>query len=193
MQSLQPPSHHLGSTLPPGGLCVLVILIAVSFGGPAAAHVTLEQQQAPVGAPYKAVFLVPHGCRGSATVRLQVEIPEGVIAVKPMAKPEWRIDVTRGAYDRPYSYLHGAKFTEGVKTVTWTGRLPDALYDEFVLTTFLSGDLPGGHMLYFPAVQDCETGSHRWVAVPSAHPADSDRAEPAPGVMLISNQPSTLK
>jgi uncharacterized protein YcnI len=30
------------------------------------AHITLETQQAPVGASYKAVLRVPHGCDGSA-------------------------------------------------------------------------------------------------------------------------------
>ena len=32
------------------------------------AHITLENQQAAVGASYKAVLRVPHGCDGSATV-----------------------------------------------------------------------------------------------------------------------------
>ncbi len=34
---------------------------------PASAHVLLEGKQAAVGAGYKAVFVVPHGCKGSAT------------------------------------------------------------------------------------------------------------------------------
>ena len=54
-----------------------------------AAHVTLEKRQAPVGSYYKAVFAVPHGCAGSATVKLRVQIPEGVIGIKPMPKPGW--------------------------------------------------------------------------------------------------------
>ena len=48
-------------------------LIAV----PAAAHVTLENREAPVGAGYKAVLRVPHGCEGTATTALRVRIPEG--------------------------------------------------------------------------------------------------------------------
>jgi periplasmic copper chaperone A len=33
------------------------------------AHVTLATKEAPVGAEYKAIFRVPHGCKGSATVK----------------------------------------------------------------------------------------------------------------------------
>jgi len=146
------------------------------------AHVTLEQQQASVGAPYKIVLRVPHGCSESATVRLTVQIPEGVIAIKPMVKPGWQIATTRGSYSKAYSFFHGAKFTEGVKEVTWSeGKLPDAFYDEFVLSAFIAGELSPGQTLYFPVVQQCEQGEHRWVEIPAAmKPAN----EPAPGLML---------
>jgi uncharacterized protein YcnI len=169
----------------------LASTVAIAFAIPAAAHVTLEQPQAAVGAPYKAVFTVPHGCGGSATVRLRVQIPDGIIAVKPMAKPGWQIEITRGAYAKPYSLTHGAKLTEGTKEVTWTGNLPDNLFDQFVLSTFIATDLPAGRMLYFPVVQECEKGMHRWVGIPSGDHTNNDRDEPAPGVMLIDKQPSS--
>ena len=64
-----------------------------------AAHIRpFEARQAPVGAPYKAVISIPHGCDGSATTRVRVLIPEGVISVKPMPKPGWSIETKRGAY-----------------------------------------------------------------------------------------------
>jgi len=152
---------------------------------PAAAHVTLEQAEAPVGAPYKAVFRVPHGCDQSSTVRLTVRIPEGVIAVKPMVKPGWQIATMRGPYAKTYSFYHGATFSEGVTTVTWSGgNLPDAFYDEFVLSVFIAGDLSPGRMLYFPVVQTCERGEHQWVEVPPADKPDAHLGDPAPGVML---------
>lgn len=146
------------------------------------AHVTLEQLQASVGAPYKVVLRVPHGCSESATIRLTVQIPEGVIAIKPMVKSGWQIATTRGSYSKAYSFFHGAKFTEGVKEVTWSGgKLPDAFYDEFVLSTFIAGELEPGQTLYFPVVQQCEQGEHRWVEIPAAGKHSN---EPAPGVML---------
>jgi len=161
----------------------LAIALATALTPSAAtAHVTLEQQQATVGAPYKVVLRVPHGCGDSATIRLNVQIPEGVISIKPMVKAGWQIATTRGPYSRAYSFFHGAKFTEGVKEVTWSGgKLPDAFYDEFVLSAFIAGELEPGQTLYFPVVQQCEQGEHRWVEIPAAGKHSS---EPAPGVML---------
>src|SRR6266853_1448549 len=59
-------------------------------------HITLENQQAAVGASYKAVLRVPHGCEGSATVAVRVRIPEGFIEVKPMPKPGRKPGVVGG-------------------------------------------------------------------------------------------------
>src|SRR5437870_1155044 len=73
--------------------------------GAASAHVTLETASAPVGTPYKAVLRVPHGCDGTATIALRVRIPDGVIAVKPMPKPGWKIDTVTGKYPKAYSFF----------------------------------------------------------------------------------------
>lgn len=168
-----------------GGVACAAIALAVSQI-PAGAHVTLEPAQGIIGSGYKAVLRVPHGCGDSATVRLRVRIPEGVISVKPMAKPGWQIETVKGAYASPHAFMHGATFSEGVKEVTWSGgRLPNELYDEFVLSTFIAGDLAPGHMLYFPVVQDCEKGTHNWVELPSADTKGGAENEPAPGIMLL--------
>ena len=68
----------------------VVVTGAVLAVSPAAAHVTLEHREATIGSSYKAVFVVPHGCAGSATVKVRVQIPDGVIAVKPMPKAGWK-------------------------------------------------------------------------------------------------------
>ena len=161
-------------------------LLSAFIATPALAHITLEQAEAPVGAPYKAVFKVPHGCDGSPTTKLTVRIPEGVIAVKPMVKAGWDIATQRGPYAKSYSYFHGAKFDQGVKEVTWSGgKLPDAYYDEFVLSVFLTGDLSAGKMLYFPVVQTCEEGESRWVETPAPGKHGGGEGEPAPGIKLL--------
>jgi uncharacterized protein YcnI len=159
-------------------------LLSAFIALPAFAHVTLEHGETPVGAPYKAVFKVPHGCDGSTTVKLTVTIPEGVIAVKPMLKAGWEIATQRGPYAKSYSYFHGAKFDQGVKEVTWgDGKLPDAFYDEFVLSVFIAGDLKAGEILYFPVIQTCEKGEHRWVETPT--PGKHSDGDPAPGLRLL--------
>jgi periplasmic copper chaperone A len=159
---------------------------AVAVVCSASAHVTLETREAPVGAPYKAVLRVPHGCDGAATTALRVRIPEGMIAVKPMPKPGWKIDTASGKYSKTYSFFHGAKLSEGVTEVSFSGgSLPDAYYDEFVVTGFIAGDLEPGTMLYFPVVQECEKGVHRWIEIPAAGKSPGDYPEPAPGLKLV--------
>jgi uncharacterized protein YcnI len=155
-------------------------LAAASF---AFAHITLENQQAPIGSFYKAVLRVPHGCDGSATVAVRVRIPEGYIDVKPMPKPGWKLMTVSGKYKAPMS-LRGAKVSEGVTEVDWTGgNLPDAYYDEFVLTGYLGDDLQAGQTMYFPIVQDCEKGVNRWIEIPAD--GAPEPAEPAAKLKLL--------
>jgi uncharacterized protein YcnI len=163
-----------------------LIAIATCAASSASAHITLENREAAVGAPYKAVFVVPHGCAGSATIKIRVQIPEGVIGVKPMPKPGWNVETVKGKYADVYDF-HGAKLTEGVKEVVWSGgKLPDDNYDEFVVSTFLTGDLKPNTMLYFPVVQECEQGISRWIDIPEANAGHAhDGKSPAPGVKLM--------
>lgn len=165
--------------------CSLSFLSAACLFVPSAhAHVTLEQQEAAIGGPYKATFRVPHGCGDSPTVKLRVRIPDGVIGVKPMPKPGWQIETVKAKYDKPYKMFHNS-VTEGVREVTWTGKLPDDNYDEFVLSTYLIDELKPDTMLYFPVVQECENGVHRWIEIPEAGKSAGDLPEPAPRVKLL--------
>ena len=167
------------------GFFVTVIAVAAA---PALAHVSLETRQAPVGSSYKAVFKVPHGCAGSATTKIRVQIPEGVISVKPMPKPGWTLETVKGKYAAEYDYF-GNKQSEGVKEVVWSGgKLPDDHYDEFVVTTYLTGGLKVGSTLYFPVVQECEQGVSRWIDIPKEKEGEAhnhDSKTPAPGVKLL--------
>jgi uncharacterized protein YcnI len=152
----------------------LAAVLVVSIAAPASAlaHITLDNQQAAADSYYKAIFNVPHGCKGSATVKIRVRIPEGVIDVKPQPKAGWKIDIVTGAYPKPYA-LHGAQVASGVREVSWTGNLPDAYFDQFVFQAYLAPDLPAGQVVYFPVVQECEKGVDRWIETkePATMPA----------------------
>ena len=155
--------------------------------GAASAHVTLETAEAKAGSTYKAVLRVPHGCDGSATVKITVKIPEGVIAVKPMPHAGWTIDTVKSKYAKPYDY-YGHALDEGVTEVTWSGgNLPDAYYDEFVLRGMIAADVPAG-MIYFPVVQECEKGVERWIEIPEAGKDSDDYETPAPGLKVLPKQ-----
>ena len=156
----------------------------VALALPAAAHITLETPEAPVPSTYKAVFRVGHGCEGAATVKVRVQIPEGVINAKPMPKPGWTVETVKGPYTKAYDY-YGTPMSEGVKEVVWSGgKLLDEHYDEFVLRAYLTGDLQPNTTLYFPVVQECETGVERWIEIPEAGKDPDSYEFPAPGVKL---------
>lgn len=163
-----------------------VLALATLAASSASAHITLLNHEATIGSFYKAVFKVPHGCAGSATTKIRVQIPDGVIDVKPMPKPGWNIETVKAKYAKPYDFFHGGKLTEGVKEVDWSGgKLPDDFYDEFVLSMFLTGDLKPDTMLYFPTVQECEQGINRWIDIPTDPTHAQESKRPAPGLKLL--------
>lgn len=164
----------------------IVALTSMLLCGSAFAHASLETPEAKVGAGYKAVVKIPHGCEGSATVEVSVEIPEGVIAVKPMPKPGWTLATVKGPYAREYAFYHGMKFSEGVRKITWRGGpLPDEYYDEFVLSTYIAGELQPGTKLAFPVSQRCEKGEIHWNEVAKEGEDPHSLAHPAPQLTLV--------
>lgn len=157
--------------------------IMLATHGAALAHITLEQQEAEAGSTYKAVLRVGHGCEGSPTTAVRVRIPEGVIAVKPMPKPGWELTTEVGRYAEPAQYFDEV-LTEGVQEITWSGgNLPDDWYDEFVFRGRLPDGEPGT-VIYFPTVQECAEGVHRWIEIPAEGKSRDDYEEPAPQVTL---------
>src|SRR6478609_2602476 len=158
-------------------LFALSVLLLPASAMPALAHVTLAVAEAPAGSSYRAVLRIPHGCDGTATRSVRVEIPEGLFAVKPMPKAGWTLETTSGAYARGYQD-HGRPVTEGVKTIEWSGgNLPDGHYDEFVFVGTVAGDIAPGQPLAFPVLQRCEKGEMNWSGLPGQ--ADAKKA-PAP-------------
>jgi uncharacterized protein YcnI len=151
---------------------------------PALAHVTLEGREAPIKSSYKAVLRVPHGCEGAATVKIRVQIPDGVVAVKPMPKAGWTLETRKAPYGQPANY-YGESLTEGVREISWSGRLPDEFYEEFVFRGYLGDGLKPDTMLYWPVVQECEGGkADRWIEIPAEGKSADDYRYPAPGLRL---------
>ena len=148
------------------------------------AHVELQTTSAPVDSFYRAALTVPHGCEGSPTVRLRVQIPEGVISVKPMPKPGWKLNITKGKYAKSYDF-YGRQLSEGVKELSWSGELPDEYYDEFIFQAKLTKELKVGSMLFFPTVQECEKGVERWIEIPPEGADPESLEKPAPGLKLL--------
>jgi uncharacterized protein YcnI len=164
-------------------LMVATFLLAAAV--PAAAHVGLAQREAAIGSTYRATLVLGHGCDGAATTRLRVEIPEGFYNVRPMPKPGWTVETTRGPYARPFDN-HGTQMTEGVREITWSGgELPDSQFDEFVFRGTFGGDLATGARFHFPVVQTCGGSEAAWSDTSDAkgveYPAPAVTLQPAKG------------
>lgn len=151
------------------------------------AHITLAKGETRANASYKAVLKVPHGCDGQATLAISVQIPDGIINVKPMPKPGWELKVTRGAYKKTYQ-SHGKAVTEGAREIVWSGAsLPDDFYDEFTFVGFVTSDFSSGETIRFPTIQKCAGGEARWIEIPAAGQSAHDLKSPAPALRVVSD------
>lgn len=152
--------------------------------GPASAHVSATPSEGASGGYARFAFRVPHGCDGAPTDEVAIQMPAGVVSVKPEFVPGWDAVAEIGPYDEPVE-LHGEELTEGVQSVTWTAQpgqeLPDDHFREFGLSVKLP-DGEAGDALYFPTVQSCPDGSEiAWIEIPSG---DEEPESPAPSVTL---------
>jgi uncharacterized protein YcnI len=163
-------------------LLAAAVSAAAATATPAFAHVELEADRAPAGSTYKAVLMVPHGCAGSATVALRVQIPEGVVGSKPMPKPGWKVTTVVKKLAQPIE-REGTTITEDVREIAWSGgNLPDSFYDEFVFVAALPNE--PGKVLHFPVIQECAKGTVRWIDVPAEGQSEDDVKAPAPALTL---------
>lgn len=145
-----------------------LVAIATAFGligSQASAHVVLTVRSAPVGAFYTGAFHVGHGCGGSATTALRVEIPAAIADAKPQPKPGWTLEIEREPLATPVDGEGGERVATRTRAITWRGKLPNDEFDEFGLAARLPAE-PG--VLVFPVVQTCEHGETRWTEPPAS-------------------------
>ncbi|HXV91863.1 MAG TPA: YcnI family protein [Pseudonocardia sp.] len=155
--------------------------VALSFAAPVSAHVTATPSTTAAGAYTVATFAVGHGCEGSPTTKIEIQVPESVLSVAPTRNPFYEVEKTIEQLDEPVADAHGNEVTERVASIVYTADtpLPDGQRDTFELS-FQIPDAEG-EMLTFPTVQTCEEGETGWVEVP-ADGQDADELEsPAPG------------
>lgn len=163
-----------------GALPAAAAAIALSLAAPAGAHVTATPSTAAAGAYTVVTFSVGHGCEGSPTTKIEIQVPESVLAVTPTRNPYYEVEKTMVDLDEPVADAHGNEVTERVGSIVYTADtpLPEGQRDTFEL----SFQLPDaeGEMLTFPTVQTCQEGETGWVEVP-AEGQDADELEsPAP-------------
>lgn len=147
-----------------------LLMAALLLPGLVQAHASLEKIEAESGSYYKGVMGIGHGCDGSATTKVTIEIPDGVRGVKPMPKAGWQLDIVKEQLAKPYE-SHDKTVVEDVRKITWYGNtLEHAHYDEFVFR----GQIAVGNSskLYFPVRQECVVGELNWNQTPESMAAD---------------------
>lgn len=158
--------------------------------GSAAAHVGGSPSSAPAGTSTVFTLSVPHGCAGSPTTRLEISVPEQLLAVTPTRTAGWRVEIVREELEEPVVDGHGNEVTDRVDRIVYTAResLPDGQRDTFELA-FAVPDTPGD-VLAFPTVQTCEEGETAWIEVPADGQDAHDLDAPAPTLEVVAADPA---
>ena len=158
-------------------LRIAAAVFAAFLGTMTFGHAGPETKPAVVGAYYKAVMRIPHGCDGAATDTVRVRIPEGMISVKP--KPNWDVGAVVGAYQNTYDF-YGRAVNEGVVELIWRGSLPNDQFDEFVFIGKISDNVPVDAPLHVYAIQHCKAARIHWIEVPDVGQDRHDLKRPVP-------------
>ena len=159
----------------------LAVALALALAAvPAPAHVLFADPAATADAYYTGFLRVGHGCAGSPTLSIRVEIPAGVTVARPQPKPGWTIMVEKATLPAPVR-ADGVEVRERVTAITWSGRLEGDQFDQFGLMLKLPA-APGP--LYFPTVQRCAAGREDWTMVPAAGQSPRALKMPAPVLNL---------
>jgi periplasmic copper chaperone A len=156
--------------------------LAFVMTAPAAAHVTASPASTPADDYANLEFSVPHGCEGSPTTRVRIQVPETVPSVTPGRHPLWTLRTKEGPKERVE--LFGETITEGVSEVIYTAKQPlaDKQLDMFQMSVRMPKGV--GQTVNFPTIQECERGELRWVQIPEEGESAEELEEPAPAVEL---------
>jgi len=166
----------LGATAALGTSLGVVALTAAA----ASAHVTVSPDTTAAGSYAVLTFSVGHGCEGSPTTRLAIQMPEEIPQVTPTINPGWRVEKVEEKLDEPVTDAHGNTLTERTAQVVYTARMP--LPDGYRDTVELSVQLPdaAGETLAFPVVQTCEKGETGWTETAAEGQDPEELESPAP-------------
>ena len=151
------------------GLAAGAVLALAAVPLAASAHVTLTPSGTAAGSSTVLTFAFSHGCEGSPTTAVAIDIPESIESVSPTLNPNYTIE----------------KVADGDRTaqVVYTAITPveDGFRDTIELSVRLPDDA-AGETLEFPVLQTCEVGETNWNQV--AEEGEEEPESPAPTVVV---------
>jgi uncharacterized protein YcnI len=135
----------------------------------ASAHVTVTPSGTAAGSYSVLSFAFGHGCDGSPTTALTIDIPESIMAVTPTLHPNWTIE----------------KVADGdrIGQIVYTAITPveDGYRDAIELSVRLPEDA-AGETLVFPVLQTCAEGETNWNELAEEGAAEPE--SPAPTILV---------
>ncbi|MFB9313513.1 DUF1775 domain-containing protein [Nocardioides plantarum] len=153
--------------------------------GAASAHVSVTPSDTAAGSYTLLTFSVPHGCDGSPTTKVAIQLPDGINEAAATRNPFYKLSTTTEKLAEPLVAEDGDEVTERTSTVTYTAvtPLPDGERDSFELSLQLPEDAEG-KTLAFPVIQTCEKGETAWTEVAKDGQSEDDLEHPAPAVAV---------
>ena len=155
-------------TLLIGSAAGLVLAVGVPLA--ASAHVHVDPGTASAGATETLTFAFSHGCDGSPTTALVIDIPEGVGNATPIVQGGWTIAREAGADGIPtqITFTSDTPVEDGLKATVSM----DVLFEESAADTSVA----------FPVTQTCVEGETAWTEVAEDGQDPHDLESPAPVV-----------
>lgn len=144
------------------------VAVLVVGAGVASAHIDPDPPAVEAGTTATVGFGAEHGCAASPTVALDIELPEELTDVTPVAKPGWD------------AVIDG-------RVLTFSGGPLDADTAESFSITFTAPATPT--TLLFPTVQKCTDGEIAWIAV--AAEGQPEPEHPAPALKVTAGPPTS--
>jgi len=158
-------------------------LLAVAAPLSASAHVSVEPSTAAAGSYAVLTFSLPHGCDGSPTTAISIDIPEQIASVTPTVNPGWDVEKVPVDLAKPLHDGHGNTISTRIGSIRYTAHTPlaDGLRDTFALSLQLPADA-AGESLQFPVLQTCESGTVEWNE--TQKPGSDEPEHPTPTVAV---------
>ncbi|NYG60756.1 uncharacterized protein YcnI [Nocardioides daedukensis] len=156
--------------------------------GSASAHVSVSASSTAAGSSSILTFSLGHGCEGSATTRIAIQVPEEIVSVTPQRQPFYSVEKKMEQLAEPITDAHGNEVSERVAQIVYTARtpLPDGQRDTFDLSVTLPDK--EGATLAFPTIQTCEKGETAWTELAAEGTDGHDLETPAPALTLTAAQ-----
>lgn len=167
------------------GIGLAAAAVALS-AAPASAHVTIREPEHAAGEYTVLTFQNGHGCEGSPTTTVEIQIPESIVDVTPTRHAFYDVAVETEALPEPVEGSHGEQITERESVVVYTATEPleDGYRDAFEISMQIPDDL-AGETVYFPVIQTCAEGETAWIEIPDEGEDPHSLEAPAPSITVV--------